>query len=290
MSSGGSRADGATVGTRQGFLAQQAAALAPLDLVIVTLSTEPPVVVEISRDKDGPFRVRAASPKQPFAAEATTALKALGLTNAEELWESRPLDDAAAASGLAEQVLTDVFHADDAAAVDVDHGSRRPIVEAQERLAAMRTRIAPILADVAGAPAVVDRDGDFALKMDGGDVYVSPMAQPSMLPVVRVFAITNVGVNLAPELGLFLSRLNFTLLFGRFALDTDHRAVWFSETLLGEAFTDEELRFTVRMVAETADEWDDRIGQMFGGTARSAQPEDQQPVPPKPGAPPGGYL
>ena len=41
-------------------------------------------------------------------------------------------------------------------------------------------------------------------------------------------------------------------------------------------------------VAETADEWDDRIAQMFGGATRSALPQEQA-VPPKPGQT-GGYL
>ena len=144
-----------------------------------------------------------------------------------------------------------------------------------------------------GAPAPVDADGDYALKLGSVEVFVSPLALPNMLPVVRVFAITNVEVNLTAELGLFLSRANFALMFGRFALDTDHRAVWFSETLLGEAFSDEELRFTVAMVAETADEWDDRIAEMFGGTSAHGSPEAQQ-LQAKPGRSssvgPGGYL
>jgi len=84
--------------------------------------------------------------------------------------------------------------------------------------------------------------------------------------MVRVFAITNVDVTISPELGLFLARLNFGLMFGRFALNTERRSIWFDETLLGEHFSDEELRFTVRVVASTADEWDDRLKQMFGGS------------------------
>jgi hypothetical protein len=83
--------------------------------------------------------------------------------------------------------------------------------------------------------------------------------------VVRVFAITNVGVPVTPELGLFLARLNFGLMFGRFALDVERQAIWVDETLLGDHFTDEELRFTIDVVAKTADEWDDRLKQMFGG-------------------------
>jgi hypothetical protein len=69
-------------------------------------------------------------------------------------------------------------------------------------------------------------------------------------------------------------------MFGRFALDVEHRSIWFDETLLGDQFTDEELRFTIDIVASTADQWDDRLKQMFGGSThqealarRSASPE-----------------
>ena len=120
---------------------------------------------------------------------------------------------------------------------------------------------------------------------------VAPRAAPNGQVVVRVFAISNVGVDVTPELGLFLARLNFGLMFGRFALDAEHRSIWFDETLLGEQFRDEELRFAVGMVASTADEWDDRLKQMFSGVTyqevlagRSA--EATPPV--KPGQ--GGYL
>jgi len=278
------------VGTREGFIAQQAAALGPLDFVVVTVVTDPPAAVELAREADGGFVVRAASPKQPFSADQGKALAALGFTQAEELWQSGPRPDLPSAAALVERVLAEVVGAGDAAPVDVDHGSRRPIVEAQQKLQAMRARIAPILAEMLGGTAPTDADGDYLVKVGSVEVFVSPMAVPNMVPVVRVFAITNVAVNLTPELGLFLSRVNFTLLFGRFALDTDHRAVWFSETLLGEAFRDDELRFTVAAVAQTADEWDDRIAQMFGGAARASVPEAEQPAPPKPGQPPGGYL
>jgi hypothetical protein len=106
-----------------------------------------------------------------------------------------------------------------------------------------------------------------------------------------VFSITNAGVKIVPELGLFLARLNFGLTFGRFALDTDHNAIWFDENLLGDQFSDDDLRFTIRVVASTADDWDDRLKQMFGGTSaqemiaeRSAPPA----APTKPGQ--AGYL
>src|SRR5438067_2104266 len=115
--------------------------------------------------------------------------------------------------------------------------------------------------------------------------------QIAALEPFGVVVLTNVGVTITPELGLFLSRLNFSLAFGRFAIDVEHQAVWFDETLLGEHATDDELRFTIDVVARTADEWDERITQMFGGTTPKAtgQSPEADPEPPaKPGQ--GGYL
>jgi hypothetical protein len=120
---------------------------------------------------------------------------------------------------------------------------------------------------------------------------VAPRVAAGGPVVVRVFAITNVGVGVTPELGLFLARLNFGLMFGRFALDVEHRSIWFDETLLGDQFSDEELRFTIEVVASTADEWDDRLKQMFGGATYQevvTSGAGHEPPPVKPGA--GGYL
>jgi len=111
--------------------------------------------------------------------------------------------------------------------------------------------------------------------------------------MVRVFAICVVGANMAPELGLFLSRLNFGLMFGRFSLDTERRAIWFDEALLGEEFREEELRFAVNVVAKTADQWDDPLKQMFGGATYQEllKGQAQEPTPTvKPGAGSGLYL
>jgi hypothetical protein len=99
-------------------------------------------------------------------------------------------------------------------------------------------------------------------------------------------------LNLTAELGLFLARLNFSLMFGRFSIDTDHQAVWFDETLLGDHVTDEELKFTVEMVASTANEWDQKIAATFGGRIRDPQEEQSTSDGPTPTSKPGqgGYL
>ncbi|HEX2850212.1 MAG TPA: YbjN domain-containing protein, partial [Acidimicrobiales bacterium] len=178
-----------------------------------------------------------------------------------------------------------------ASAVDVHHGSRRAEHEAQEKLAALRRRLVPLLTQMLGRPPTQDPDGDYVFRYQSATVFVAPRAAPNGVVVLRVFAITNVGVNVGPELALFLARLNFSLAFGRFTLDVEHQAVWFDETLLGDKADDEELEFAIEVVASTADEWDDRIKAMFGGsTGEDVAASKAQGIapPPKPGE--GGYL
>ena len=70
-------------------------------------------------------------------------------------------------------------------------------------------------------------------------------------------------------------------------------AIWFDEMLLGEQFRETELRFAVDVVASTADEWDDRLKQMFGGMTYQEVLKSQaegRPPPVQPGAGPGLYL
>jgi hypothetical protein len=148
-----------------------------------------------------------------------------------------------------------------------------------------------VLTEMAKHRPEQDEDGDYLLPIGDVRVTVAPRVAPGGPVIVRVFAITNVGVTVAPELGLFLARLNFRLMFGRFALDAEHAAIWFDETLLGDQLSDEALRFTVGIVVSTADEWHNRLQQMFGGATyqQVLQGNATHGTPPiKPGS--GGYL
>jgi hypothetical protein len=142
-----------------------------------------------------------------------------------------------------------------------------------------------------GHPCELDEDGDYLLPMGDMQVYVAPRVMPHAPVILRVFAITNLGVTIGPDLGLFLARLNFGLTFGRFALDIEHQSIWFDETLLGEQTTDEELRFTIEVVAQTANEWAPKLRDMFGGSlpadARTRHDTTLESAA-KPGS--GGYL
>jgi hypothetical protein len=202
-----------------------------------------------------------------------------------------PAADAEAAVGLALRVLGDVFGAKPDVALDISHGCHLAEHEARQKLAAARERIEKIVTALLGRRPEQDADGDYVLPMHDVQVVVAPRALPGGPVLVRVFAIAIVGMTVTPALGLFLARLNFGLAFGRFALDAEHSSIWFDETLLGDQFSDEELRFTIQVVASTADQWDDRLKQMFGGVTYQEVVAGRatQEIPPiKPGQ--GGYL
>jgi hypothetical protein len=147
-----------------------------------------------------------------------------------------------------------------------------------------------VLAAIPGVgPWTLDRDGDHTTIVGSTRVYVGPRALTDGTVVVLVFSPTAVGIEVGPELGLFLADANFRLVFGRFALDVDNGVVWFGQNLLGEGFTDEELAFVVRMVATTSDGFDEEISSRFGGESSSPDREEAEAeAPAKPGT--GGYL
>lgn len=288
------------VSPRQAFVATQVTALAPLDFVLVGVPAPPFDAVQVLREEDSSFTV-VVSPRDasnPFTAEQVAALGRLGFPPAGAeggagLRAEPAPADADAAAGLVDAVLDEVFSVEAGTPVDVRHGSEREARAAEQKLAEMRTHIEPVLEGILGRPAPQDPDGDYLLDLGHVRVFVAPRVMPGPPPpIIRVFAITNAGVNLTPDLGLFLGRLNFGLMFGRFSIDADNAAIWFDETLLGEHVTDEELRFTVEMVATTANEWDQKIAATFGGRTRSPEAApavgtDAAPAN-KPGQ--GGYL
>jgi hypothetical protein len=274
---------------RRNFVASQIARLEPLEIVVVGVPVPPFDAVQVRKEEDGTFHVIVADrdpSAPPFTDTETAAMTKLGVP------ASPP--DAEAAATLVESLLVEVFEVDDAAPIDVRHGTERELRAAEKKVKEMRARIEPVLAGILGEgkQPEKDADGDYVLDLGHVRVFVAPRAMPYRPPIIRVFAITNAGLTLSPELGLFLARLNFTLMFGRFSLDVDHQAVWFDETLLGDHVSDEELQFTVEMVGTTANEWDQKIAAMFGGKIRD--PEAETAADPlsgptnKPGQ--GGYL
>jgi hypothetical protein len=280
------------------FLVSEVEALEPFGFVIAGPSGTPLHLAEARRREDGGLEVHV--PGRPrglpeLDVAERSALRERGFASKDPADPTQPwvqaAADAASAVALVQRVVTEVFHEKADVALDIVHGSHRAAHEAEQKLAAVRERIERVVSGVTGSRPTQDADGDYVLHSGDVHVMVAPRTAPGGPVVVRVFAITNVGVNLTPELGLFLARLNFGLMFGRFALDTDHRSIWFDESLLGDQFTDEELRFTIEVVASTADQWDDRLKQMFGGVTHQEALTSQEArgaTTVKPGQ--GGYL
>jgi hypothetical protein len=278
------------------FLRGEVEALEPFAFVVIAPAGRPLHAVEVTRREDSRLEVRV--PALPELEEPVHgALQERGFSSTElpevgEFW-IREVPDAEAAVALQREVIAEVFGEKPDAALDVQHGSHRTEHEAQLRLARARTRIEAIAADLLGRRPDQDEDGDFVLPIGGVHVVIAPRVPVEAQVIVRVFCICNVGMTLTSDLGLFLARLNFGLMFGRFVLAVEHNAIWFDETLLGEEFRDEELRYAIRWVAEMTDTWDERFKQFFGGSTyeevRAGGSEGAAPRS-KPGSGTGFYL
>jgi hypothetical protein len=284
--------------TVRAFLQSEVEALEPFDFVVARPVEDPLHAIEIVRGEAGGLEVHVPG-RPPVLPElpvpVRSALRDRGFASEDPAsamvpWV-HPVADAEAATELALRVLREVFGEKPGASLDFVHGSHRAEHEAEVKLGEVRKHVERVLREMVGGAVERDPDGDYVLALGDVHVTVAPRAAPGGPAVVRVFAVTNVGVQVTPELGLFLARLNFGLMFGRFALDTDHHSIWFDETLLGEHFGEGELRFMIEMVARTADAWDDRLKQMFGGATYQEFLKEHrgEPAPPnKPGM--GGYL
>ncbi len=294
---GTTRGDDGLPAATSAFLLAQAAALEPLEFLLVGAPGRPDGIVEVSRLVDGAWvtRVPGRPPTDPLPVAERTKLVEAGFRSTEAADPSRPWDhpaeDAEAAVGCAVAVLRDVFAVDVGGAIDIGHGSHRQRHEAEQQLAAVRSLLEPVLVEALGHPPEHDADGDWFYPYGSAQVVVAPRALPGAPAVVRVFAVTNIGVNVSPELAMFLANLNVQLLFGRWGLDAMHRAVWVDETLLAQDLTPAAFRFALDTVAKLADQFDSQIGQMFGGAtfveARQRQSGEEMKAM-KPGA--GGYL
>jgi hypothetical protein len=280
------------------FLLGEVDALEPFEFVAVSSAAAPLQRVELTRREDNGLELRVPGRPPPvpeLPIPVRSALRDRGFRNEDpsdpRLAWVREVGDAAAAVELAQLLLSEVFGEKPDLRLDVAHGSHKAEHVARQTLAAVRGRIENVLKSVSAQRVEQDRDGDYVLPIRDVHVVVAPRIAPGGPVIVRVFAITNVGVAVTPELGLLLARLNFGLMFGRFALDAEHQSIWFDETLLGDQFTEEELRFTIDVVASTADQWDDRLKQMFGGVTHQealAQRNDRAEALNKPGQ--GLYL
>ncbi|MDQ3915277.1 MAG: YbjN domain-containing protein [Actinomycetota bacterium] len=151
-----------------------------------------------------------------------------------------------------------------------------------EGVVALRELIEKKLSEIAGT-YLVDQHGNYVVGLQSARSFVVPTWLENGMTVVRVFAITNLGVPVTAELTRWLLAKNLEFVFGAFALDVENGAVWFNHNLLGGFLAPEELEATIAAVIETANRFDDEIKSSFGGRLYVEGAEDAVPPPPAPG-------
>lgn len=140
----------------------------------------------------------------------------------------------------------------------------------------------------------VDAYGNYTFVHDGARVFVTCGASP-IGPQVGVFSVTNLELDLTPDLAVFIATTNHRLGFGSLSYDPDSHSVWLRHTLLGTTLDAPELQTAVAAVASTAAQVDDHIAETFGGRTFDEAPEDVQqqtrpPETPQESYTPGGRM
>lgn len=121
----------------------------------------------------------------------------------------------------------------------------------------------------------VDAFGNMTFDHEGARVYVT-VGPGGFGPQVGVFSITNVELDLSPELATFLLTSNHRMAFGAFSFDAENRAVWLRHSLLGGTLDGPELRGAVLSVAGLAARVAPAISERFGGRRFVDAPAEQQ--------------
>ena len=121
----------------------------------------------------------------------------------------------------------------------------------------------------------VDALGNMTFTAEGARIFVTVGPGP-LGPHVGVFSITNIGVELVPDLAAFLLRTNHRMSFGAFSYEPEQGGIWLRHSLLGGTLDGPELRGAILSVASTASQVADLIRDRFGGTSFGDEPEDVQ--------------
>ncbi len=121
----------------------------------------------------------------------------------------------------------------------------------------------------------VDAWGNYTFQHEGARVYVTVGGSP-VGPQVGVFSVTNLDLDLTPNLAAYMATTNHKLGFGSLSYDQENRAVWLRHTLLGTTLDGPELQTAVAAIASTAAHIDDHIAEQFGGRTFDEAPEDVQ--------------
>jgi Putative bacterial sensory transduction regulator len=104
----------------------------------------------------------------------------------------------------------------------------------------------------------------FSIWMGSSLTYVNVYAWGDDRATIQCFAWVVTGAEMGTELMQFLLRENNTMRFGAFGID-DENDIFFKHSLMGQTSDKAELRAAILAVANTADDYDDKITSRWGG-------------------------
>jgi hypothetical protein len=125
------------------------------------------------------------------------------------------------------------------------------------------------------APWIKELFGSFSMARENAPAFavivgsalaqigVSAWGETDATITTRSYLVTD--AELSPDLMLFLLRENDRMRFGAFGVDAEND-IFFEHTILGASADMAELRSSVMAVVITADQYDDKIIERWGGT------------------------
>lgn len=126
-------------------------------------------------------------------------------------------------------------------------------------------KVAPWVREIFGGSVLRKPDQPILGVMHGSafaQVGVFPWGKDDAIITTRAYVVT--GVELSPDLMRFLLEENAGMHFGGFGIDDDGDII-FEHSIVGSTCDQKELEASVIAVARTADDYDDRIVERWGG-------------------------
>jgi hypothetical protein len=133
-----------------------------------------------------------------------------------------------------------------------------------EALAILRKKIVSYL-ETSGMSYHASKDGLYATREGSTAVFMCPIEWNGYTLVQLMAPVAQDITKYDSDLTRFLLEQNSSLLFGRFSLDVPAKTVWFEHVLLGDYLDMPELLVALKMVGETADNYDEYIAEQSGG-------------------------
>jgi len=132
------------------------------------------------------------------------------------------------------------------------------------------------------------KNGDDGFWVSEGStfVYVRVLEWGKDDAVVRCLSWVTTGTKLTPELMQYLLNTNSRFIFGAFSIDDDG-SITFKHSIIASTMDKNEFKAAIKVVALSADEYDDEIISKFGGKSavdelqEKSDKRDQQDSPSK---------